>query len=273
MGIPKGGIAFFDSGIGGLTVLAECQKQILDYPFYYYGDNRHAPYGNLSRKTIERYVLRIFRRLKKYKPSAAVIACNTATAVCAEILRQKFSFPIIGAEPAVRLAAKKGGLIYILSTRATYESNRFRCLLERVQKEYPDVILKPYSCDGLAGAIEEGLPQGNEGYTSHFPEGRPNVVVLGCTHYVYIRKEIAAYYDCPILDGNDGIARRLKSCLQKTSDSNDHRRPLFRKNRGKISQAKGRIFFLGGQKNLNKRIYEQMFVLSGGKKGQKSQNL
>ncbi len=267
MRIPKGGVAFFDSGIGGLTVLAECRKQLAAYPFYYYGDNRHAPYGNLSREKIEKYVFRAFRRLKKYNPSAAVIACNTATAVCIEKLRKKFSFPIIGTEPAVRLAAKCGGEIFILSTRATYESERFRRLCVRVGKEYPNAVLRAYSCDTLAGAIEKELPKGEKNFSAHLPQGTPDLVVLGCTHYVYIRKEIADYYACPVLDGNDGIARRLRSRLEEVADSVDHRRPPFMKIKGKISLKEGGIFFLGGQKTLNKRIYEQMFALKRVKKG------
>ena len=111
---PKGGIAFFDSGIGGLTTLSSC----VDYAqahnlgginYYYYGDNFHAPYGNLSEGQIFSYVDEIFSRFKSLEVSAAVLACNTATAVCAERLREKYTFPIIGLEPAILPAAKEGG--------------------------------------------------------------------------------------------------------------------------------------------------------------------
>ncbi|MBQ8309104.1 MAG: aspartate/glutamate racemase family protein [Clostridia bacterium] len=119
MGIPSGGVAFFDSGIGGLTVLAECKKFLPDRLFYYYGDNENAPYGNRKKETIEKYVLTAFERLRELAPQAAVVACNTATAVCVEKLRKIYSFPIVGAEPAVFAAAKRGGEIYVLATKAT----------------------------------------------------------------------------------------------------------------------------------------------------------
>ena len=107
MQIAEGGIAFFDSGIGGLTVLAECCRQIKGGVFYYYGDNTHAPYGNLPPEKIKEYVFQAFEKFRRLKVRAAVIACNTATAVCVEELRKKYDFPIIGAEPAVYSAAAK----------------------------------------------------------------------------------------------------------------------------------------------------------------------
>lgn len=272
MRIPRGGIAFFDSGIGGLTVVAECRKQIVDYPFYYYGDNKHAPYGNLPTKKIEKYTFRAFRHLKKYKPIAAVVACNTVTALCVEKLRKKYSFPIIGTEPAVRLAAKEGGEIYILSTRATYESSRFRRLCQQAMREYSYATLRAFPCDGLAGAIEKGLLQDGEDFSSFLPKGNPSVVVLGCTHYVYIRKQIEKYYHCPILDGNEGVSRRVKAVLEEKIAFDSHSRPHGGKKGSKKPLIKGSIFFLGGQKNLNKHIYEQMFALKRGASGQKIQN-
>ncbi len=271
MKIPRGGVVFFDSGIGGLTVVAECRKRNTDYPFYYYGDNRHAPYGNLSTKKIEKYTLQAFRRLEKYQPIAAVVACNTVTAVCIEKLRAKYSFPIIGAEPAVRLAAKTGGEIFILSTRATYESNRFRRLCLRVEKEYPRAKLRAFPCDELAGEIERGLFHGEKDFSAFLPQGQPSIVVLGCTHYVYIRKQIEKYYRCPVLDGNEGIARRIKDVLERKNAFSNHQRPHDGEKGGKMQGNQGGIFFLGGRKNLNKRIYEQMFAIKMGESGQKNQ--
>ena len=77
MRILKGGIAFFDSGIGGMTVLAECQKRCKGEIFYYYGDNKHAPYGNLPPAKIRRYVEKAFRKFRRLKVKAVVVACNT----------------------------------------------------------------------------------------------------------------------------------------------------------------------------------------------------
>lgn len=240
MRIPKGGVGVFDSGIGGLTVLAACQKRLPDTLFYYYGDNARAPYGNLPEAKIRRYVRQAFRVFAKLRVRAVVIACNTATAVCVEELRKKYPFPIIGAEPAVLPAAKLGGECYILSTRATHESPRFRALCQRVALRYPQTKLRPIACDGLAGEIERrltsGLLDGGKGVDglddladgemtcldvrAWLPPGKPNAVVLGCTHYVFIRKQAEAFYGCPVLDGNEGIAARLQSvCVTNSAQS------------------------------------------------------
>ena len=177
MRIPKGGVAFFDSGIGGLTVLAECQKGQREEIFYYYGDNQHAPYGNLSPKKIKRYVFKAFRRFEKLKVKAAVLACNTATAVCVEELRKKYSFPIIGAEPAVCTAAAKGGKILVLATRATCESERLRALCDRAERLFPDAKICIRPCDGLAGAIERNLMRKGCDFTSYLPHEKADAVV------------------------------------------------------------------------------------------------
>ena len=155
MGIPKGGIAFFDSGIGGLTVLNECKKRLPWETFYYYGDNKRAPYGNLSAEKIKKYVARAFKRFQRLRVKAVVLACNTVTAVCVEELRMKYPFPIIGAEPAVLPAAKGGCETFVLTTRATYESKRFQALLKKAASLYPKTKISAFPCDGLAGEIEK----------------------------------------------------------------------------------------------------------------------
>ena len=296
MRIPKGGVAFFDSGIGGLTVLSECQKVQGKEIFYYYGDNKHAPYGNLPPKKIKRYVFHAFRRFKRLKVKAAVLACNTATAVCVEDLRKKYSFPIIGAEPAVRLAAQAGGKVLVLATRATCESERLRHLCGKVAKEFPNVELCVRPCDGLAGAIEKNLLCKDYDYTAYLPEEKVDAVVLGCTHYIYIVEQVRRFYRCPIFDGNAGIARRLctllecgrDGCTPLTTDRDcrplngkiDHEVGLLTTKSDKVRDCQnlsnkrsrkipekcgkprsdGKVFFLGKQRKNNENTYKQMFV-------------
>ncbi len=221
MGVPKGGIAFFDSGIGGLTVLSACENALKGELFYYYGDNQRAPYGNLSQKKIRKYVLRAFRRFEKLNVKAAVVACNTATAVCIEELRKRYAFPVLGIQPALRLAAKGGGEVVALSTRATYESERYRLLRQRVKESYPAVCITPYPCDDLAGEIEKNLGKTGADFTPFLPRHttKPTTVVLGCTHYTYIKKEIEGFYGCKAVDGNEGVARRLKELLKGKNQS------------------------------------------------------
>ncbi len=251
MKIPGGGIAFFDSGVGGLTVLNSCQKRFINETFYYYGDNKRAPYGNLPSALIRRYVNEGFDLFEKLQVKAVVLACNTVTALCIDDLRARYTFPIIGAEPAITSAAKDGGEIFVLTTRATFNSIRFRALCEKVSQKYPQARLKLYACDGLAGEIEEHFTDAFYDFTRFLPRGSPRAVVLGCTHYVYIKERIAAFCGCEVFDGNEGIARRLCVKLQreniacvaqkqaqkklKVEKSRDER-PLFQKDLGEIGK-------------------------------------
>ena len=280
MSIPKGGVAFFDSGIGGLTVLAECRKRLPFFTFYYYGDNARAPYGNLPSDKIERYVLEIFQEFERLQPSAAVIACNTATALCIDVLREKYSFPIIGVEPAVFLAAKGGGEIFVLATKATCESGRFSMLCDRAEKRYPNATIRPFACPLLAGMIEKRLTDQHFDFSPLFPKGNPQSVVLGCTHYVFIKEQIESFYGASTYDGNAGVASRLcnfvdnfanplhgLNCGERfsplesgTMDRDE--RPLSATTRLSLP-----IYFLGSQKEQNERVFEQTFVKSGNKRG------
>lgn len=289
MKVVKGGIAFFDSGIGGLTVLNSCRKILKDEIIYYYGDNKRAPYGNLPNKQIERYVNKAFKLFEKLKVKAVVIACNTATAVCVDKLRKKYSFEIIGAEPAVLAAARKSDNVLVLTTKATYNSARFSNLCARIKEEYPNVKLTLRACDDLAGEIEIHVLEKNYRYQNILPRENPSIVVLGCTHYIYIKEAIQTFYRCPTIDGNDGIANRLQLILTQKAPTKTKfwdERPLgvnwrqtnikprlvnIRNLKGidtnkcswlsipAIRNKKAQIYFLGSGKRQNKCVYEHMF--------------
>ena len=276
MQIPKGGIAFFDSGIGGLTVLAECKKRMPDEIFYYYGDNAHAPYGTLPRETIFSYTQNAFAFFEKLNVRGAVLACNTATAICAERLRQRYAFPIIGAEPAILPSLTPGGKTLVLATPATIESARFSRLRKIAQTRCPTATLVCTPCPTLAGEIETHLFDEGYDYTKNLPTLAPNAVVLGCTHYIYIKKRIHEFYNAPVYDGNEGIANRLRSLLCESpvlKKNRDGQPPLTAPNgftpqkgqrilrqdafQGKISAP---IFFLGTGIERCYTVYEQMFA-------------
>lgn len=255
MGEKQSGVAFFDSGIGGLTVLAECVKRGISAPFYYYGDNLHAPYGNLPRETIRKRVFAAFDVFSSLGVKAAVVACNTATAVCVDSLREQYDFPIVGAEPAVFSAAKHGGEVLVLTTRATYESGRFRALCGRAENAYAGAYLRLCPCDALAGEIETRLFDASYDFSSFLPIGEPNAVVLGCTHYIFLKKRIEAFYGCKVYDGNEGMARRLESVLGLKNEKGRDRQPPLTP-----PAAIPEITFLGEAGEYNKRIFEQMFA-------------
>ena len=299
MKIPTDGILFFDSGIGGLTVLADTLPLFQKQVFLYYGDNNHAPYGNLPTGEIQKNVHAVFQELDELDLRMAVLACNTATAVCAEDLRARFAYPIVGAEPAIMPAARRGGEVLVLATRATCESMRFQRLCDKARRLYTHCSIKAVACEGLAGVIEENIGRGDFDLAPYLPHEKATSVVLGCTHYVYSRERIKEFYTCPVYDGNEGIARRVRLLFDKISQKNDisrDERPLktptqsldedgativlqdgvlqaqnkqnFHQNRGLdvdsecliIDRKDNQIFFLGAQKKHNQHVFEQMFV-------------
>ncbi len=274
------GIAFFDSGIGGLTVLHECVRHFQGERFYYFGDNANAPYGNKSQEEITALATAAFDCFHALNVKAAVIACNTVTAVCAETLRKKYPFPIIGAEPAINLAAKMGGKILVLATPATCQTNRFNALCNQIIGKYPQASLVIHPCLTLAGAIEQGIERGDFELSIHIPTMHVNSVVLGCTHYIYIKEQISRYYSCPVFDGNLGISTHLSTVLQSakigelstkstkiihTYPKSRDKQPLFTTNKFSpfYTQNYNQIYFIGDSKGRNRQIYERMFALSG----------
>ena len=154
------GVFFFDSGVGGLSVLSACRERLKGVTFYYYGDNQNAPYGNLPPERIFQRVQEIFASCARLPIRAAVLACNTVTAVCVETLRKSLPFPIIGAEPAILLGARQGKRVLVLATKATCESLRFTLLLARARELYPQAHIEAVACEQLAGVIERGLGRG-----------------------------------------------------------------------------------------------------------------
>ena len=277
------GVFFFDSGIGGLSVLSACRERLKGTTFYYYGDNPNAPYGNLPPERIFQRVQEIFISCARLPIRAAVLACNTVTAVCVETLRKSLPFPIIGAEPAVLLGARQGKSVLVLATKATCQSRRFTLLLTRARELYPNVRIECFACEQLAGAIEHGLGRGETDITSHLPKAQPDVVVLGCTHYVFVKKQIADFYNCVVVDGNQGIAARLQWAIEtSTTTIQSPTAKIERSAQGRAlargqtqenalpaftdytllkgKNGEGDIFFLGKAKNSNLVIYEQMFA-------------
>lgn len=149
-------VGVFDSGVGGLTVLNACARRLPQVQFYYLGDNLHAPYGNLPRKEILFRVRAALDCFRKLNVSAAVLACNTATSVCAETVRSEFSFPIVGMEPAVSPAAKYAKSVLVLCTPVTAAGEKLSRLLSR----FPDTRFFVCPLKALAPAIERALKTG-----------------------------------------------------------------------------------------------------------------
>lgn len=239
-------IGMFDSGIGGLNLLKECVKKIPFADFVYFADNYAVPYGNKSDDEILSRVLKVFDVMTEMQVTAAVVACNTATAVCIDVLRGRSSFPVVGIQPAVKQAATYGGRCAVLCTEATAKSQSLGVLVE----QYGRGKVTVYPCPRLASFIEEHAPYiPQEEVLSMLPDIEADCVVLGCTHYSYIKNTIKNRYGLPVFDGMVGTADHLATL----SGICDH----FSKNVGKIS-------FVGGDISKNFEIYKHLIKSSIG---------
>lgn len=202
-GCNIGPVFVFDSGIGGLNLLYECVLRVPDAHYYFISDNKNVPYGNKSAEEIYRLTRKALDGIEKYNPAALVVACNTVTAQCIDKLRSDYAFPVIGIQPAVKPAAMHGGNCLVLATEATVHSDSFSSLVKR----YGNGGFTVAGCRELAEYIEknifalpEKLPHGL------LPDVKADGVVLGCTHYSYIKRQIEDYYQCPVFDGIVGTA-------------------------------------------------------------------
>lgn len=264
--ITEGYVGFFDSGIGGLTLLAECVSRLPEEKFLYLGDNGNAPYGGRTEEEIRALAAENFALLAGYPLKAAVIACNTVTAHAASALRASFPFPIVGVEPALRPAAASGAEhILVLATQATLSSGSYARLLESAG----DARIVCFAPEKLAAAVEENIfsPEKID-LRDHLPPVKCDAVVLGCTHYIFLKKRIEKFYGCRAFDGNAGAAEKLCSILQnaerggfpENSGMADH---LNRKTNicsKKVKKtAENSIIFLGKAKNKNKSVFFSRF--------------
>ena len=213
-------IGFFDSGVGGISVLHEARRLLPNENFIYYGDNGNAPYGPRSLEDIRRLSKAAVDKLFDLDIKALVIACNTATSAYADILRaQRKDIPIIGMEPALKPAhfARHGGKIIVLATDATLRLEKF----ERLMELYGDDVISVVG-NGLVELVETGLAQSDKAreaisaLLAPYRSQQIDAVVLGCTHYPFLRTHIQAIFpDAQIFDGREGTVMRLKSLLEQ----------------------------------------------------------
>lgn len=222
-------IAIFDSGLGGLSVLACALELAPRESFVYLADLANAPYGERSVEDIRSLVSSDVSILLKQNVKALVVACNTATACSVALLRRQFhGMPIIGMEPALKVAAMHcPGKAAVLATPATLSLGMFDLLRQRCAH---DVAVLPVPCPGLAHMIDEDAsPEALRDYLYERLDPSDTSVtsiVLGCTHYVLIAPLIRRFYPGrAVLSGNEGAVRHMLDvlaahglCAQQSSD-------------------------------------------------------
>lgn len=215
-------IGVFDSGVGGISVLKECTKLLPHEDFLFYGDSAHNPYGDKTPEEVLALSMDAMEKMIADGVKALVIACNTATSIAGAELRAKYEterFPVIGIEPAVKPAAldDSGSRILVMATANTLSQDKYYHLIEHWGA---DQTIIPLPCVGLAQRIEQGhldRPDLLELLSTLLAPyiGKVDSIVLGCTHYPFIKKQIRQIMgtDIPLFDGGSGTARELKRRL------------------------------------------------------------
>ncbi|MGL4740495.1 MAG: glutamate racemase [Sarcina sp.] len=218
-------IGFFDSGVGGISVLKRA-LEIMPYENYIYvGDSKNAPYGTKTVEEVRDLSFEVVEFLLDKGVKGIVVACNTATSAAVAALRKKYEdLPIVGIEPALKPAVKseKDGKIVIMATPMTLAEGKFTRLLERLGGTKKEDII-PMPCAGLMEIIEAGHMNTKEceDYLKEKfkPLEQDNIatVVLGCTHYPFIQETLAKVLpdDVDIIDGSLGTSREMQRRLSE----------------------------------------------------------
>lgn len=220
----KSPIGVFDSGVGGLTVAREIMRQIPDEKIVYFGDTARVPYGSKSRDTIIKYARQIIRFLKTQEVKAVVVACNTASAVALEEVREELDIPIIGVIKAgarTAAAATRNGKIGIIATETTIHSKVYTHFLEELN---PQLTVIGKACPLFVPLVEEGTFLNDpitEEIASRYLEGlkkeQIDTLILGCTHYPLISSIVGRVMGNQVTLVNPAYetARELKELLRE----------------------------------------------------------
>ncbi len=209
-------IAFFDSGIGGLTVLHHAMRVLPEEQFIFFADEDHVPYGVKPKEQIVKFVKEAFDFLVDEGVKAIVTACNTATSVAVEEMRSIYDIPIIGMEPAAKLALDRDGehRVLVVATPITVKGKKMQVLIEHVDREHlVDLLPLPRLVE-----FAERAEFRSEDVTSYLRDqmapydfSQYSALVLGCTHFNYFKdtfREILPE-NVHFVDGNEGTVREL----------------------------------------------------------------
>lgn len=215
-------IGFFDSGLGGLTVLAESYKAMPHQDYLYIADTLHVPYGTKQAEDVKKYVLDATSILAEQGIEALVVACNTATSIAIKELRQQYHFPVIGMEPAVKPAlemSRRAGLrVLVFGTPLTLKQPKYHMLVSSIDDEslvdsmpLPELV---HYCESLV-FDEDEMKQYFNNKLAGYDLNQYGTIVLGCTHYSYYRHILSQIVPThiKIIDGNAGTVHRLSEVL------------------------------------------------------------
>ena len=218
-------IGFFDSGLGGLTCIPHMMRDLPEEKIIYFGDTARTPYGSKAANTIRSFSMEIADFLVKSDVKMIVIACNTVSATCVEDLRNRFpQIPILGIiEPAAKAVAgscRAGSRIGIIGTKVTISSGAYK---KAIQARNPELKIFETACPAFVPLIEEGIIENDimdltiQYYMDDFIRDNDiDTIVLGCTHYPWIQKNIARIYpDLHIINPSSIIVDTIREIIQE----------------------------------------------------------
>nr|MBU1328875.1 glutamate racemase [Candidatus Omnitrophota bacterium] len=214
-------IGIFDSGVGGLTVVKQIFKRLPDEEIVYLGDTARVPYGTKSPETIKRFAVENADFLMRFKVKLIVVACNTVSSTSLDILREKFSIPIVGvikpgAEKAVQIT--RNNKVGVIGTYATVRSKAYEKEIKHFSK---DVEVASKACPLFVPLVEEGWLKEEitfsivKKYLKPLMAKKIDTLILGCTHYPLLKSVIskAAGKEVKIVDSASSVADEVHNIL------------------------------------------------------------
>jgi len=238
-------IGVFDSGIGGLTVLKKIIEILPNEKYIYYADTDNVPYGTKPKEEVKEYINNAIDFLVAKDVKAIVVACNTATSIAVKELREKYTIPIIGIEPAAKPAVENRGnkKVLIMATPTTIKEEKLKYLLESLNaEEYVELLPMPklvefaedkeFESDNVKEYIKEQVKELNlEDYSE---------LVLGCTHFPFFKDILSKIFprSIQIIDGSKGVANRLKNILEENNILGNNQLEIEYYYSGKLAENK-----------------------------------
>lgn len=275
MSQKEGFVGVFDSGLGGISVLAELIRQMPNLNYSYFGDSLNAPYGTKRVEEVLKRSREICQNFVAEGAVAIVVACNTATAASVKQLRQEFEIPIVGMEPAVKPAAtilSKYDLpmkMAVLATPMTLREEKYQTLVDSLGVRESVVELPSPELVHLVEnhfEDEQMLKRVVKSYFSTRVEtiDHLSVMVLGCTHFVFLRPYFEALSTgIDIVDGNLGTARRLRDLLIQAGELKEgaehDKWSLFEHGWVKIRNSAGEEKERLSQRMLRQELYREVY--------------
>lgn len=215
-------VGIFDSGVGGLSVAREIRALLPAEPLLYLADTAYCPYGGRPGEEIRARSVAAVAALVDRGVKAVVVACNTASGAALELLREEFPIPILGLEPAVKPAVHSSptGRVGVMATAGTLASDRFKRLVDTYAQ---GVDVYAVACPGLVELVEAGETQGEPAIAAlsdllaPLREAGVDTVVLGCTHYPFLRDAVAEVMgpDVRLIDSGRAVANHLQRVLRE----------------------------------------------------------